>query len=188
MAKGYSFPELTCASCEHCQYVGSGLAQMRYCGGFPERKNPKRFRSSDPKIKVPKWCPRRLSPSVCRVYGFTDEESRGMDILPRRRFDPKKDRYISVLSSHYKLLLETPLGMTAKAFYAAVETGDIYDILPDDVLEPGIVVEIDDGLKPYYFYFLSWSRVVPVCSFDLARVRKPTLERETPEGGNHEQQ
>lgn len=27
-------------------------------------------------------------------------------------------------------------------------------------------------LKPYYFYYLSWSRLVPVITFDCARVQK----------------
>ena len=188
MAKRYSFPEPACMECRHHQYLGNGLSRSRYCGGFPKRKSPKRFRSSDPQRKAPKWCPRRLSPPVCRVYGFADEQSQVMDILSRNRFNPKKERYISVASSHYKLLLEKPLGMKAKAFYEAAETGDVYDILPEDVLEPGIVVEIDDGLKPYYFYFLSWSRVVPVYSFDLARVQKPAFEQGIPEGGHDEQQ
>lgn len=188
MAKKYSFPEPSCRNCQYFQEQGLPFCSDRYCKGFSQKRKPKRFRSSDPKFKAPKWCPRRLTPPVCRVYGFANEESRGMDIFTRRRFDPKKDRYISVSSSRYKLLLETPLGMKAKAFYEAVETGDVYDILPVDVLEPGIVVEIDDGLKPYYFYFLSWSRAVPVYSFDLARVQKPAFEQETPEGGHDEQQ
>ena len=172
MAKRYSFPEPACMECRHHQYLGNGLSRSRYCGGFPKRKSPKRFRSSDPQRKAPKWCPRRLSPPVCRVYGFANERSQAMDILSRNRFNPKKERYISVASSHYKLLLEKPLGMKAKAFYEAAETG----------------VEIDDGLKPYYFYFLSWSRVVPVYSFDLARVQKPAFEQRVPEGGHDEHQ
>ena len=81
MPKKYSFPELGCSSCEHLQKVGSGLCETRYCGGFPKRRNPKRFQASDPKIKAPQWCPRRLPTPVCRIYGFADEQSRFMDTL-----------------------------------------------------------------------------------------------------------
>lgn len=90
MAKRYSFPEPACMECRHHQYLGNGLTRSRYCGGFPKRKSPKRFRSSDPQRKAPKWCPRRISPPVCRVYGFADERSQAMDIylgivlIPRR--------------------------------------------------------------------------------------------------------
>ena len=105
MPKKYSFPELGCSSCEHLQRVGGVLCETRYCGGFPKKKKPRRFRSSDPKYKAPKWCPRRLPTPVCRIYGFADEQSRSIEILS-----------------------EHDIGL-------------------------GEVVEIDDGLKPYYFYY-----------------------------------
>ena len=36
----------------------------------------------------------------------------------------------------------------------------------------GEVVEIDDGLHPYFFYCLSWSRFVPAPSFDPSIAQK----------------
>ena len=38
-------------------------------------------------------------------------------------------------------------------------------------LEYGEVIEIDDGLKPYYFYYLNYGKVIPLYSFYRARVR-----------------
>ena len=124
MPKKYSFLELGCSSCEHLQRIGGVLCETRYCGGFPKKKKPRRFRSSDPKYKAPKWRPRRLPTPVCRIYGFADEQSRSIEILS-----------------------EHDIGL-------------------------GEVVEIDDGLKPYYFYYLNWSKVVPVSYFNLNGIQK----------------
>lgn len=38
-------------------------------------------------------------------------------------------------------------------------------------LEYGEVIEIDDGLKPYYFYYLNYDRLIPLYSFDRSRVQ-----------------
>ena len=124
MPKKYSFPELGCSSCEHLQRIGGVLCETRYCGGFPKKKKPRRFRPSDPKYKAPKWRPRRLPTPVCRIYGFADEQSRSIEILS-----------------------EHDIGL-------------------------GEVVEIDDGLKPYYFYYLNWSNVVPVSYYNLNGIQK----------------
>lgn len=96
--------------------MGNILCETRYCGGFPKRKSPKRFRPSDPKYKAPKWCPRRLTKPVCRIYGFADEVSEYMDRCERladeKLDDPLRGAdYISTPSYRYKLRLELPLGM-----------------------------------------------------------------------------
>ena len=172
MPKKYSFPEMQCSSCPDFQRVGVELWGSRYCNGFPKKRKPKRFKSSDPKYKAPKWCPRRISPPVCRIYGFADEQSRAMDIFPRNRFDRKRDQYIYLSPSHYKLRLETTLGINAKTFFERSKHSDLDDFLVETDLSLGEVVEIDDGLRPYYFYYLSWSRFVPVSSFNLSSVQK----------------
>ena len=172
MSKKYSFPELKCYECEHLQSAGSGLCGTRYCGGFPKRRKPKRFSSSDPQFKAPKWCPRRLKPPVCRIYGFADEKSRFMDVLVRERFDPRWDQYISVQESHYSLRLEKPFSMNARTFFEEAMRGGAYEILSDADIALGEVVEIDDGLKPYFCYIMSWSKVVPMSHFDRSRVQK----------------
>ena len=172
MAKKYSFPEPGCGSCQHLQYAGNNLLRTRYCSGFPKKKTPKRFRSSDPQVKAPKWCPLRLPSPVCRVYGFADEQSRAMDFLTREHFDPKHNLYIYPSSYRYKLRLETSLGINAKTFYEQVSHSDLDDFLMEADISLGEVVEIDDGLHPYYFYYLSWSRFVPAPVFKPSAVQK----------------
>ena len=172
MAKKYSFPEPGCGSCPHLHYAGNNVLSTRYCSGFPKKKKSRRFRSSDPKIKAPKWCPKRISPPVCRVYGFADERSREMDFLTSRHFDRKHDQYIYPSPYHYKLRLETPLGINARTFYERVSCGDLDDFLTETDVFLGEVVEIDDGLQPYYFYCLSWNRFVLAPSFEPSKIQK----------------
>lgn len=172
MPRRYSFPEPGCAECQYHQLVGEGLFQTRYCGGFPNRKRPKRFSKSDPRYKAPKWCPRRLRPSVCRIYSFADEQSREMDELTRCMYRPRRDRYISVSEGHYTLRHEMTLPMKANDFFKMFIWGDTSDFLMESDLQLGDIIEVDDGLKPYYFYCWNWSRLVPVCRFDRTRVQK----------------
>ena len=172
MAKKYSFPEPGCGSCQHLQYAGNSVLGTRYCGGFPKKRAPRRFWASDPKIKAPKWCPKRISPPVCRVYGFADEQSRDLDYLTSRNFDHKHDQYIYPSPSRYKLRFETSLGINARTFYERVSPGDLDDFLMEADISLGEVVEIDDGLHPYFFYCLSWSRFVPAPTFDPSIAQK----------------
>lgn len=160
MAKKYTFPVPGCSSCPHYQVVG-GLT--RYCSGGKRRK-PKRFRSSDPQFKAPKWCPRRISPPICRVYGFKDECSEYMELLWRMEYDAGRSKLLSPSPTHYKFRVELPLGKTAKQFHDAVQAEPLSDILPDEV-NAGEIIEIDDGLKPYFFYVLSYGTVIPLPYF-----------------------
>ena len=162
MAKRYTFPGSVCDSCQHYEVV-DGIT--RYCKGFKRRK-AKQFKNSDPKIRVPKWCPRRLSTPACRVYGFKDECSAYMDILQRMEYEVGRSKDISPLASHYKVRTELPLGKTAKQFYDAIQDGPLSDVLPESVSN-GEIIEIDDGLQPYYFYVMNYATVIPLPYFKL---------------------
>lgn len=164
----FTFPGPYCPGCPYHQLVGC----TRYCNGFPKKRRPRRFRSSDPKYKPPKWCPRLVSPPVCRVYGFADEKSEYMDWLLNRK-DYKPGKYISHSESRYRLRCEVSLGLTAKRFYAAAQTESVESLFSDAGadLEYGEVIEIDDGLKPYYFYYLNYGKVVLLYSFDRTKVQ-----------------
>lgn len=164
MNKKYYFHEGTCRDCPHLNMVGSELFPTKYCGGF-QRKKPKRFKSSDPQYKAPKWCPRRLPVPVCRIYGFIDEMNRAMDRLNREEFERQKWDHIIPLPHRYKLRAEFSFGMTAAAFFKAAQKQPLEDVLPDADLDYGEVIELDDGLKPYYFYCLNYSTIVPVLLF-----------------------
>ena len=170
----YRFPEPSCRECPHHQEVGTIFNATRYCGGF-KRKKPKRFRSSDPVFKIPRWCPKRLSPKVCRIYGFADEHSECMELRSVANFDPMEP-YIYPLGSHYTLRREMPISMTAKQFFQAAQSDPLEDILSDSDLALGEVIEIDDGLRPYYFYYFNFLRVIPVPFFHPLKTEKSIEE------------
>lgn len=169
----YTFPGPICPGCQYHQLVGC----TRYCNGFPKKRKPRRFRKSDPKYKPPKWCPRLISPPVCRVYGFVNSEATVTDWLLNQEATAAKsgneqDAYRSVSEYRYKLRCELSLGLTAKQFYAAM-LSDVSTCVTSKIrnqVEYGEVIEIDDGLKPYYFYFDTF-RVIPLLHFDRSRVQ-----------------
>ena len=161
----YTFPEENCWNCQFYQKVGSLASETRYCHGF-KRKKARRFRSNDPLIKAPKWCPRRISPPICRIYGFKDERSEYMEGLFRRDYD--KDKSASPSPQHYAPRQEISLGLTAKRFYDEVQNHPLHEVLPPDAdVKDGEIIEIDDGLKPYYFYVQSFGIVIPLRSFQM---------------------
>ena len=161
----YTFPEGNCWNCQFYQKVGSLASETRYCHGF-KRKKARRFRSSDPLIKAPKWCPRRISPPICRIYGFKDERSEYLEGLFRR--DYGKDKYASPSPQHYAPRQEISLGLTAKRFFDEVQNHPLHEVLPPDAdVKDGEIIEIDDGLKPYYFYVQSFGMVIPLRSFQM---------------------
>lgn len=163
MSRKYTFPIPGCGQCPHHQIVGGGVSETRYCAGFKGRK-PKRFGKSDPVSKAPKWCPRRIVPPACRIYGFKDERSAYMDSLWREEYKTGQMKAVSPAAFHYKPRTEIRLGMTARQFYDASQEDPLHDVLPEEVCD-GEIIEIDDGLRSYYFYVLDCATVVPLPYF-----------------------
>lgn len=179
-----TFPGQNCPNCPYHETVGV----TRYCSGFPKKRKAKRFRKSDPRCKPPKWCPRRISPPVCRVYGFVNEDAAITDWLFNREAavaesGNEQGAYRSVSAHRYKFRLELTLGLTAKQFYEAMQFGAHTCVTSEirNQVEHGEVIEIDDGLKPYYFYYASF-RVIPLLYFDRSRVQ-PSEPVPSMEGG-----
>ena len=54
----YTNQALRAYGCAECTFL-TCQGFERYCGGFPEKRKPKRFWKTDPQWKAPKWCPRR---------------------------------------------------------------------------------------------------------------------------------
>ena len=172
MSKKYAFPEPSCRSfCEYFRTFGGLFDETRYCMKSNNKKG-KRFKSSDPVTKPPRWCPRRLSPPICRIYIFKDESSAFFEMERLHKFDTKKNVSWSALEHRYKLRSERPIGMNAKQFFAAVPQETVEMVLDDLTLEYGNIIEIDDGLRPYYFIYLSSHTVVPVTGFDAHLLKK----------------
>ena len=109
---------------------------------------------------------------MCRVYGFVNEESEFLEWCLNRR-DYKPGACIIPQPSHYRLRLEVSLGKTAKQFYDATQLEPLSNIFSSYGAQvgPGEIVEIDDGLKPYYFYCADGYDVIPLMMFDRSRVQ-----------------
>ena len=165
MGKKYTFPVPGCGQCQYHQRVGGGISETRYCAGF-KRKKSKRFRRSDPVSKAPKWCPKRIDPPICRIYGFKDERSAYMDLLWRMEYSSGQLKTVFPAPFHYRLRTEIQLKMTAKQFFDASQENPLHDILLEEV-NAGEIIEIDDGLQPYYFYVLDFDTAIPLPYFRL---------------------
>lgn len=57
------------------------LPERRYCAG---QKRIRQFRSSDPKVYVPSWCPLRKTPAELRIYCFKSSFAWMMQRMLRR--------------------------------------------------------------------------------------------------------
>ena len=75
------------------------------------------------------------------------------------------------LSSHYSPRTEVPTGLTAKQFYTSVKEECLSQIIPGLDVRPGEVICIDDGLKPYYFYYRSDYEISPLLGFNPTKAR-----------------
>ena len=154
------FYEPGCYSCKHHLIQG----QTRYCRGFPKRRNPRRFRASDPQIKAPSWCPRRITPPILRIYGFRDEQSRQMEMDSLPQFGSSAPAYANPNSMHYKLRTETTTDLTARQFYKRYhKEANLAEI--DEELDVGEVIEIDNGLRSCFFFCYNYSTLIPVAVF-----------------------
>ena len=161
--------------CEDCPYYGRHNEPVpkkvkgaflksgcRYCSGG---KRIKVFKSSDPKVYVPSWCSRRKAPAELRVYSYKDTNTWYL----RRLF---KDEGISSSPSGYEYAVryESTTELTARSFYELLQQQMIEDILGFEVWTDE-VIEIDDGLVPYYFHVREFTADV-LTYFDRDRARK----------------
>lgn len=138
-----------CAECTFLTCQGF----ERYCGGFPEKRKPKRFWKTDPQWKAPKWCPRRKTPAVYRVYHYKND---GSMLLSNAllHFDGKGHGATAFVSDrHYALVAEGTTQLSARQFLTSSHQQPASTLLDYPDLVYGNVVEIDDGLRPCCFYY-----------------------------------
>lgn len=110
-------------------------------------KKPRKFRGRDPKVNVPTWCPKRKMPHELRIYGFKStrdwyfhqEECNcvGKDVLPS--------------GWRYAVEYELHTDLSAQDFWKGLRTQTATSLL-GAVVHRHHVVEIDDGVKPVFFY------------------------------------
>ena len=94
-----------------------------------------------------------------------------MERLSAAGFDPKQP-YIYPMESHCTLRRELPIRMNAKQFFQAAQSELLEDLLPDLDVSIGEVIEIDDGLRPYYFYYWGLLRLIPILGFHPLKLQK----------------
>ncbi|MCM1569120.1 MAG: hypothetical protein NC081_06700 [Roseburia sp.] len=158
----YSFPVPSCRACGfHRQYDTQCV-----CDGFlgPEQRA---FKPNDPAKYPPQWCPRRHIPAICHIYTFKDELSASCDQYWRNVNDFTRERYVSPDPNRYKLSVtfELPAKMSARKFYIDFHANPANNVLSGLDLPVGSVIQVDDGLLPYCFYYFSRDLLIPIKSF-----------------------
>lgn len=129
----------------------------RYCLAG---KRARLFKGKDPKIYVPKWCPRRVNPLVLRVYGQIEDAPHYHEVYTGGRRMTWPD------AKGYALRFQGHTYNTGRFFFSIIQNrekehyvnaAEIAEELSAPVSR-GDVVEFDDGIKPM-FYWLDYQRL-----------------------------
>ena len=114
-----------------------------YCEGG---KKVKAFKGKDRKLYPPSWCPRMKMPAEYRVYDCKDanvwylhQQLRAMDA----ELTPSGPEYAIRAEGHTEL--------TAHSFWKAIEEDSLFHVM-GFYIYPDEILEIDDGLRPYFFH------------------------------------
>ncbi len=163
----------TCTGCPH-NFTYSDFVPMRKMGvmmHLNERfctggKKARRFKRNDPKIHTPVWCPKRKDPCELRVYSFKSSDDWMMHTMLSssigQELPPEGYRYALTQELHTKL--------TPRDFWERCKLETSAELLSVEV-ELHDVVEIDDGLKPVFFYKTEMGYTMP-CRFDAEAAKK----------------
>lgn len=165
-----TFPEPGCYSCPHHTMLGNGIFGTRVCMGVKSKKG-KRFRNSDPQYKPPKWCPKRLPSKVCRIYRPANEMYESMERDTHLSLEAEKLEHYPLLTYRYDPVprREFATDISARELYERAKKELPEAILDEADLQVGDVIEIDDGLRPYYFYYYSSTCLLPTTSLESIR-------------------
>ena len=141
-----------CYHCPDCNlYAGSETKTIhgrrmkpntKYCTGGQKVII---FRSDDPKVTVPKWCPKRRVPPTLRIYHFRSPKIEvGESMLAAKgiSFFPYPSRYA--------VRYEGDSPYTAMEFAKQIKKHFLAELLSMQLL-PYEILEIDDGIRPYCF-------------------------------------
>lgn len=149
-----------CVLCPHNLYYSDAIPMRkqgvmmhlgeRFCLGG---KKARRFKRSDPKMIVPAWCPLRKTPCELRLYGFKSFRDEWMHLELCRSFGkacpPEEYRYALIYKGRTEL--------SPRDFWERCGTmPDPVEGLLESPVEKYQVLEIDDGLKPVFFYKTGW--------------------------------
>ena len=165
----------TCQGCPYDMHYSQSIAIKqngvtmhfgeRYCTGA---KRARRFKRNDPKFKVPCWCPKRKTPRELRIYCFENTES----WLMHENLCHALNREIPPEGHRYALEYEGTTALTPQEFLERCDLEPETSLLGVPVYMH-YVVEIDDGLKPVFFYkTLEGYRYEPFFNASKARANK----------------
>lgn len=171
--------KLTCAECtshlhymEHLPIKQNGVTMHfgdRFCLGG---KKPRRFGRNDPKIYVPAWCPKRKVPSELRIYRFKNTE----EWMMHHDMCEHMGKDISPSAFRYALAYELLTPLTPREFAKRCNEEPDAETLGVAV-HRYYVVEIDDGIKPAFFYKTEHGYEL-LGLFDAETARKNVREEE----------
>ena len=166
-----------CSGCPHDLYYSGAIPQKamgvtmhpdeRFCTGG---KKARRFKRSDPKIFVPDWCPKRKTPCELRIYTFKSSN----DWWLHRRLEKDLGKSFPPEGRSCALVQKRTTELTPREFWKRLEAEPWQDVLGVH-LEPYSVVEIDDGLKPAFFYYVDGGFTL-LYSFNTEAARKNKKE------------
>ncbi len=149
-------------------------------------KKYRKFKKSELKKSIQEWCPRRKNPPELKVYCFKDDDAEDLHGLLFLMGDRMQD---SPIAHRYALRFKGHSPVCAYDLGKCLEAdANIPDLgTPVDLFE---VVEIDDGLKPYFFY--KTPHGLELTLFDRETAMKNKLKRIMPsdsaqQGAVHEE-
>lgn len=139
----------------------------RYCTGG---KRTRQFKGRDPKVYVPSWCPLRKSPPALRIYCYKNSQTAMLRFL--------LDHEVKLTPSGYEYAIryEGTTKLTARELdnWDGSEPLEQFLGIP---IRSDEIVEIDDGLIPYYFYVHVQNAYAVCCiPFDGEKARQDKLE------------
>lgn len=144
----------SCANCDHSYFHEESTAVIRkgvrlqpfehYCLGC---KRPRLFRTKGPKKRIPAWCPRRKNPCELRIYGFKSADT----WMVHEQLCKSFGKEISPTPHRYEVRYEQTVPFSPHDFWKRCKTEPESELLPVSVTLHE-VVEIDDGIRPAFFY------------------------------------
>lgn len=146
--------QTTCADCSF--YAQNHWTATLECGGLLLQpgcraclggRRPRRFRSGDPKVALPAWCPRRKNPCDVRIYELKSSH----DWFLHHALSTQLGHAITPAAHRYGLAATLQTELTALAFWKRAMPPSVASPLPVPIALYG-VVEIDDGIHPVFFY------------------------------------
>lgn len=125
------------------EILGGTLLQFghNYCKA---KKKARHFKSHDPKIYVPSWCPRLKLPAEYRVYAYKDTDTWYLNhVMMGGQFPPSGYQCAVRLSG--------TTNVSAASFWDDVKYTSPSKLLGFPI-NTDEILEIDDGVKPYFFH------------------------------------